>query len=161
MMIPVALLMVAAQAVSGALVEITGHAGAAGRRLFVWTGWKTAGCRLRNNTLRPNHFHIAGRMIGGGNRPVPDRATMPGEFLGKVERIDDEAAVRADWQRIRKCRSATAPGGSIQLTLIPATVPLDSGYAGSDRWLRRQNGELSRPGSSLDLGGWSDQPTTD
>lgn len=73
--------------------------------------------------------YIAGCMIGGGNRPVPDRATDAWRVSGKVERMtDDEAVVRVDWQRIRSAGVATtAPAGSIQLTLHPGDrVPLDS-----------------------------------
>ncbi len=73
--------------------------------------------------------YIAGCMIGGGNRPVPDSATDAWRISGKVERMTgDEAVVRVDWQRIRSAGVATtAPGASIQLTLHPGDrVPLDS-----------------------------------
>ena len=63
--------------------------------------------------------YVAGCEIGGGNRPVPDRATDAWRLSGNVERIDeDEAVVRVDWQRIRAGGSpVTSPGGSVRLTL--------------------------------------------
>jgi hypothetical protein len=73
--------------------------------------------------------YIAGCEIGGGNRPVPDRATDAWRLAGKVETLTaEEAVVRIDWQRIRAGKAAAAsPGGSIQLTLHPGDrVPLDS-----------------------------------
>lgn len=73
--------------------------------------------------------YIAGCEIGGGNRPVPDRATDAWRVSGKVETLTaEEAVVRIDWQRVRAARAGTtSPGGSIQLTLHPGDrVPLDS-----------------------------------
>ena len=73
--------------------------------------------------------YIAGCVIGGGNRPVPDGATDAWRVSGKVERMsDEEAVVRIDWQRTRSAGVATnSPGGSIRLTLHPGDhVPLDS-----------------------------------
>jgi len=73
--------------------------------------------------------YIAGCVIGGGNRPVPDRATDAWRTSGKVDRMtEDEAVVRIDWQRIRAAGVATtSPGGSIQLTLHPGDhVALDA-----------------------------------
>jgi hypothetical protein len=81
-------------------------------------------------TLDTDTFqYIAGCEIGGGNRPVPDRATDAWRLSGKVETLTaEEAVVRIDWQRIRAARAATtSPGGSVQLTLHPGDrVPLDS-----------------------------------
>lgn len=73
--------------------------------------------------------YIAGCVIGGGNRPVPERATDAWRTSGKIDRMtEDEAVVRIDWQRIRSGGVATtSPGGSVQLTLHPGDhVPLDS-----------------------------------
>jgi hypothetical protein len=73
--------------------------------------------------------YIAGCEIGGGNRPVPDRATDAWRVSGKVETLTgEEAVVRIDWQRIRTAKTrANSPGGSVQLTLHPGDrVPLDS-----------------------------------
>ena len=73
--------------------------------------------------------YIAGCEIGGGNRPVPDRATDAWRVSGKVETLSaEEAVVRIDWQRVRAARAGTtSPGGSVQLTLHPGDrVPLDS-----------------------------------
>jgi hypothetical protein len=73
--------------------------------------------------------YIAGCEIGGGNRPVPDRATDAWRVSGNVERLnEEEAVVRVDWQRVRAAgTTATSPGGSIHLTLHPGDrVPLDS-----------------------------------
>ncbi len=78
---------------------------------------------------RESFQYVAGCEIGGGNRPVPDRATDAWRVSGNVERINnDEAVVRVDWQRVRAGGTAvTSPGGSIQLTLHPGDrVPLDS-----------------------------------
>jgi hypothetical protein len=81
-------------------------------------------------TLDSESFqYIAGCEIGGGNRPVPDRATDAWRLSGKVETLTaGEAVVRIDWQRIRAARAGTtSPGGSVQLTLHPGDrVPLDS-----------------------------------
>ena len=54
-------------------------------------------------TLDSESFqYIAGCEIGGGNRPVPDRATDAWRLSGKVETLTaEEAVVRIDWQRIR------------------------------------------------------------
>ena len=83
-----------------------------------------------DTTLDAESFqYIAGCEIGGGNRPVPDRATDAWRVSGKVERLNaDEIVVRVDWQRIRAGGVAvTSPGGSTQLTLHPGDrVPLDS-----------------------------------
>jgi hypothetical protein len=83
-----------------------------------------------DTTLASESFqYIAGCEIGGGNRPVPDRATDAWRLSGKVERVNgDEAVVRVDWQRIRAGGVAvTSPGGSTQLTLHPGDrVPLDT-----------------------------------
>jgi len=83
-----------------------------------------------DTTLDAESFqYIAGCEIGGGNRPVPDRATDAWRVSGKVERVNaDEIVVRVDWQRIRAGGVAvTSPGGSTQLTLHPGDrVPLDS-----------------------------------
>jgi hypothetical protein len=129
MTIPVALLMAAAQAVSGAQSKSPGTPllqvgvfsyGPDGRPLAA--AYETT---LATESLQ----YIAGCIIGGGNRPVPDRATDAWRVSGKVERMtDDEAVVRVDWQRIRSAGMATTtPGGSIQLTLHPGDrVPLDS-----------------------------------
>src|SRR5258705_3939139 len=71
-------------------------------------------------TLDTDTFqYIAGCEIGGGNRPVPDRATDAWRLSGKVETLSaEEAVVRIDWQRIRAARAgATSPGGSVQLAL--------------------------------------------
>ena len=73
--------------------------------------------------------YIAGCEIGGGNRPVPDRATDAWRVSGNVERInEEEAVVRVDWQRVRAAGTAvTSPGGSNHLTLHPGDrVSLDS-----------------------------------
>jgi hypothetical protein len=73
--------------------------------------------------------YVAGCAIGGGNRPVPDRATDAWRVSGRVERITtEEAVVRVDWQRIRAGGTpVTSPGGSVQLTLHPEDrVLLDS-----------------------------------
>ena len=73
--------------------------------------------------------YAAGCEIGGGNRPVPDRATDAWRVSGAVERItSEEAVVRVDWQRLRAGGVAvTSPGGSVELTLHPGDrVPLDS-----------------------------------
>jgi hypothetical protein len=73
--------------------------------------------------------YIAGCEIGGGNRPVPDRATDAWRVSGKVETLTaEEAVVRVDWQRLRAAKAGTtSPGGSVQLTLHPGDrVPLDS-----------------------------------
>ena len=73
--------------------------------------------------------YIAGCELGGGNRPVPDRATDAWRVSGRVESLTaEEAVVRIDWQRIRAGKTvSTSPGGSIQLTLHPGDrVPLDS-----------------------------------
>src|SRR5262245_16225104 len=73
--------------------------------------------------------YIAGCEFGGGNRPVPDRATDAWRVSGKLESLTaEEAVVRIDWQRIRARKTAsTSPGGSVQLTLHPGDrVPLDS-----------------------------------
>src|SRR5262245_19555740 len=73
--------------------------------------------------------YIAGCEIGGGNRPVPDRATDAWRVSGKVETLTaEEAVVRIDWQRVRAGGAGTtSPGGSVQLTLHPGDrVPLDS-----------------------------------
>ena len=67
--------------------------------------------------------------IGGGNRPLPDRATDGWRVSGLVERMsDDEAVVRVDWQRVRSSgHPVNSPAGSVQLTLHPGDrVPLDS-----------------------------------
>lgn len=81
-------------------------------------------------TLASESFqYAAGCEIGGGNRPVPDRATDAWRVSGNIERIsEDEAVVRVDWQRVRVGGApASSPGGSIQLTLHPGDrVPLDS-----------------------------------
>jgi hypothetical protein len=81
-------------------------------------------------TLAAESFqYIAGCEVGGGNRPVPDRATDAWRVSGKVERLNaDEIVVRVDWQRIRAGGVAvTSPGGSTQLTLHPGDrVALDS-----------------------------------
>jgi hypothetical protein len=83
-----------------------------------------------DTTLAAESFqYIAGCEIGGGNRPIPDRATDAWRVSGKVDRLNaDEAVVRVDWQRIRAGGMAvTSPGGSIQLTLHPGDrVPLDT-----------------------------------
>ena len=73
--------------------------------------------------------YVAGCEIGGGNRPVPDRATDAWRVSGAVERVTaDEAVVRVDWQRVRAGGAAvTSPGGSLELTLHPGDrVPIDS-----------------------------------
>lgn len=73
--------------------------------------------------------YVAGCEIGGGNRPVPDRATDAWRVSGKVETLTaEEAVVRIDWQRLRAARAGTtSPGGSVRLTLHPGDrVPLDS-----------------------------------
>jgi len=73
--------------------------------------------------------YAAGCEIGGGNRPVPDRATDAWRVSGAVERItNEEAVVRIDWQRVRAGGvTVTAPGGSTELTLHSGDrVPLDS-----------------------------------
>lgn len=78
---------------------------------------------------RESFQYVAGCEIGGGNRPVPDRATDAWRVSGNVERLNnDEAVVRVDWQRVRAGgKAVTSPGGSIQLTLHPGDrVPLDS-----------------------------------
>ena len=81
-------------------------------------------------TLDSESFqYIAGCEIGGGNRPVPDRATDAWRLSGKVETLTAaEAVVRIDWQRIRGAGAGTtSPAGSVQLTLHPGDrVPLDS-----------------------------------
>lgn len=81
-------------------------------------------------TLDTDSFqYIAGCEIGGGNRPVPDRASDAWRVSGKVETLTaEEAVVRIDWQRIRAARAgATSPGGSVQLTLHPGDrILLDS-----------------------------------
>jgi len=81
-------------------------------------------------TLDTDSFqYIAGCEIGGGNRPVPDRATDAWRVSGKVDTLTaEEAVVRIDWQRVRAAKAgATSPGGSVQLTLHPGDrVPLDS-----------------------------------
>jgi hypothetical protein len=85
-----------------------------------------------DTTLASDSFeYIAGCEIGGGNRPVPDKATDAWRVSGKVESMNaEEAVVRVDWQRVRAAGvGVTSPGGSIQLTLHPGDrVPLDSAH---------------------------------
>ena len=72
--------------------------------------------------------YIAGCEIGGGNRPVPDRATDAWRVSGKVETLSaEEAVVRIDWQRVRAARAGTtSPGGSVQLSPARNTCVLPS-----------------------------------
>ena len=129
MMIPVALLMVAAQAVSGAQSKSPGTPVLQVGVFSYGPDGKSQAAAYETTLATESLQYIAGCMIGGGNRPVPDRATDAWRVSGKVERMtDDEAVVRVDWQRIRSAGvAATAPGGSIQLTLHPGDrVPLDS-----------------------------------
>jgi hypothetical protein len=129
MTIPVALLMVAAQAVSGAQSKSPGTPLLQVGVFSYGPDGKPLAAAYETTLATESLQYIAGCMIGGGNRPVPDRATDAWRVSGKVERMtDDEAVVRVDWQRIRSAGVAsTAPGGSIQLTLHPGErVPLDS-----------------------------------
>ena len=129
MTIPIALLIVAAQAVSGSPAKSRATPvlqvgvfsyGPDGRQQAA--GYATS--------LAADSFqYIAGCEIGTGNRSVPDRATDAWRLSGDVERIsDDEAVVRIDWQRIRSGGVPVAsPAGSVQLTLHSGDrVPLDS-----------------------------------
>jgi hypothetical protein len=129
MTIPVALLMVAAQAVSGAQSKSPGRPLLQVGVFSYGPDGKPQAAAYETTLATESLQYIAGCMVGGGNRPVPDRATDAWRVSGKVERMtDDEAVVRVDWQRIRSAGVATtAPGGSIQLTLHPGDrVPLDS-----------------------------------
>jgi hypothetical protein len=129
MTIPIALLMVAAQAVSGAQSKSPGTPVLQVGVFSYGPDGKPQAAAYETTLATESLQYIAGCMIGGGNRPVPDRATDAWRVSGKVERMtDDEAVVRVDWQRIRSAGVATtAPGGSIQLTLHPGDrVPLDS-----------------------------------
>jgi hypothetical protein len=129
MMLPIALLVVVAQAASGAQsksastpvlqvgVFSVGPDGRAQAAAYATT--------LGTDSLQ----YIAGCEIGSGNRQIPERATDAWRLSGKVERItEEEAVVRVDWQRVRAAGVATtAPGSSTQLTLHPGDrVPLDS-----------------------------------
>jgi len=129
MTIPVALLMVAAQAVSGAQSKSPGTPLLQVGVFSYGPDGKPQAAAYETTLATESLQYIAGCTIGGGNRPVPDRATDAWRVSGKVERMtDDEAVVRVDWQRIRSAGVATtAPAGSIQLTLHPGDrVPLDS-----------------------------------
>jgi hypothetical protein len=128
MTIPIALLIVVAQAANGAqskpgtpILQVgvfsTGSDG------------KQQAAAYETSLATESVQYIAGCVIGGGNRPVPDPATDAWRLSGKLERMtEDEAVVRIDWQRIRSAGvGTTSPGGSIQLTLHPGDrVPLDS-----------------------------------
>ena len=108
--------------------------------------------------------YAAGCEIGGGNRPVPDRATDAWRVSGAVERIThEEAVVRVDWQRVRAAGvKVTSPGGSVELTLHsgdrvlldsvtpePAagcggrTIGFEARYAPRPAWIRGPGGSLS------------------
>jgi hypothetical protein len=78
---------------------------------------------------RESFQYVAGCLMGGGNRPVPDNATDAWRVSGNVQSLSaDEAVIQLDWQRIRANGAAVAaPGGFVQLTLHPGDrVPLDS-----------------------------------
>ena len=129
MMIPIALMMTAAQAASGAPSKPAGPPVLQVGVFSVGPDGKQQAAAYETSLATESVQYIAGCAIGGGNRPVPERATDAWKVSGKVERMtDDEAVVRVDWQRIRNAGlGTTSPGGSIQLTLHPGDrVPLDS-----------------------------------
>jgi hypothetical protein len=129
MTIPIALLMVVAQAASGAQSKPAATPILQVGVFSIGPDGKQQAAAYETSLATESVQYIAGCVIGGGNRPVPDRATDAWRLSGKVERMtDDEAVVRVDWQRIRSAGVATtAPGGSIQLTLHSGDrVPLDS-----------------------------------
>ena len=73
--------------------------------------------------------YVAGCAIGAGNRQAPDEATDAWRLSGKVMSISpEEAIVQFNWQRIRADGVAVnSPGATVQLTLHPGDrVPLDS-----------------------------------
>jgi hypothetical protein len=129
MTIPIALLIVVAQAANGAQSKPAGTPILQVGVFSIGSDGKQQAAAYETSLATESVQYIAGCVIGGGNRPVPDRATDAWRLSGKVERMTgDEAVVRVDWQRIRSAGVATtAPGGSIQLTLHPGDrVPLDS-----------------------------------
>jgi hypothetical protein len=129
MMIPIALMMVAAQAASGAPSKPAGTPVLQVGVFSIGPDGKQQAAAYETSLSTESVQYIAGCAIGGGNRPVPDRATDAWKVSGKVERMTaDEAVVRVDWQRIRIAGvGSTSPSGSIQLTLHPGDrVPLDS-----------------------------------
>ena len=129
MTIPIALLMVVAQAASGAQSKPAGTPILQVGVFSIGPDGKQQAAAYETSLATESVQYIAGCVIGGGNRPVPDRATDAWRLSGKVERMTEgEAVVRIDWQRIRSAGvGTTSPGGSIQLTLHPGDrVPLDS-----------------------------------
>src|SRR4029453_17467206 len=129
MTIPIALLIVVAQAANGAQSKPAGTPILQVGVFSIGSDGKQQAAAYETSLATESVQYIAGCVIGGGNWSVPDRATDAWRLSGKVERMaGDEAVVRVDWQRIRSAGVATtAPGGSIQLTLHPGDrVPLDS-----------------------------------
>ena len=129
MMIPLALMMAVAQAASGAPSKPAGTPVLQVGVFSIGPDGKQQAAAYETSLATESVQYIAGCAIGGGNRPVPERATDAWKVSGKVERMtDDEAVVRVDWQRIRNAGvGTTSPGGSIQLTLHPGDrVPLDT-----------------------------------
>jgi len=129
MTIPIALLMVVAQAASGTQSQAAGTPILQVGVFSIGPDGKQQAAAYETSLATESVQYIANCGLGGGNRPVPDRATDAWRVSGKVERMtEDEAVVRIDWQRIRNAGAgSTSPGGSIQLTLHPGDrVPLDS-----------------------------------
>jgi hypothetical protein len=129
MMIPIALMMAVVQVATGAQPKPSGPPILQVGVFSIAPDGKQQAAAYETSLVTESVQYVAGCVIGGGNRPVPERATDAWRVSGKVERMtDDEAVVRVDWQRIRTAGvGATSPGGSIQLTLHPGDrVPLDS-----------------------------------
>src|ERR1044071_1822631 len=136
MTIPIALLMLAAQAASGPQSKPGSPAQPKPGAPIVQVGvfsispdGKQQAAAYDTSLTTETFQYIAGCVIGGGTRPVPPGATDAWKLSGKIESMtDDEAVVRIDWQRIRSAgANTTSPGGSVQLTLHTGDrVPLDS-----------------------------------
>src|SRR5882672_8185307 len=129
MMLPIALLVVVAQAASGAQSKSASTPVLQVGVFSVGPDGRPQAAAYATTLGTDSLQYIAGCEIGSGNRSIPDRATDAWRLSGKVERItEEEAVVRVDWQRVRAAGVATtAPGSSTQLTLHPGDrVPLDS-----------------------------------
>jgi hypothetical protein len=81
-----------------------------------------------------NVQYVAGCVIDGGDKPVPDAATDAWRVSGTILRVSpEEAVVQLEWQRLRTAGLAvTSAAVSQQLTLHPGDrVALDSATIGA------------------------------
>jgi hypothetical protein len=126
---PVAVLVLAAQAVAGAPQKPPADPVIQIGIFSLRPDGTDQGAAYETSLTAESIQYVAGCAIGAGNRQAPDEATDAWRLSGKVMSISpEEAVVQLNWQRIRADGVAVnSPGASVQLTLHPGDrVPLDS-----------------------------------